>query len=239
LKNSISIFIPAFNEENTIIEVVNDLENFLSFYKFDYEIILLDDASQDSTLEAMRKLSQKSPHVKFYTFEKRQYLGRLLKFGYSVATKEWVMMVAADGQFRARDLSLYIKHQHEAEIITGNRRERYKCYTFPRKVVSKTFNILSRVFFKVPVQDVAWSKLVKRDVLKNIYLKRTAAIVELELLVKALKLGFRIKEIEVPFLIRKKGKSKAFNLALISVSAFSFLMLLVEMFFFSPPKSRR
>lgn len=226
---SISIFIPAFNEESTLSNVVTDLCYYLNNKGIDYEIILIDDASCDGTLNIMRKLSSQDPRIKFIHFSTRQGLGRLMRKGYQIASKEWVMMVSADGQFKADHLDYYISNCDKGDIITGNRVERYKFYPFLRKVVSRSFNLLSRIFFKVPISDVAWSKLVRKNIFRKVRLKRTAAIVELELVVKALFYGYRISEIKVPYIPRTCGESKTFKVPLILNSLLSFAMLLVEM----------
>jgi dolichol-phosphate mannosyltransferase len=227
--NSISIFIPAYNEESTLYDVVIGLSHYLNHSGIDYEIILLDDASDDNTLNVMQELAHQNSRIRVIHFSNRQGLGRLMRKGYQIADKEWVMMISADGQFKASHLDYYLSNSDKGDIIAGNRVERYRLYPFLRKVVSRGFNLLSRLFFRVPIGDVAWSKLVRKDVFEKVRLRKTAAIVELELVVKAMFYGYKISEVKVPYIPRASGKSKAFKVPLLISSFCSFLMLWVEM----------
>lgn len=226
--NSISIFIPAYNEEATLREVVTGISDYLKRRDVEYEILLLNDASSDKTLEIMRELSEQNPEVKYFGFSHRQRLGIMMKKGYELALKDWVMMISADGQFRSEYLSHYIDNFDKADIIAGNRVERYRFYPFSRRVVSRIFNCISRYLFRLSIHDVGWSKMVKKDVLGKINLKRTGAIVELELVVKAFLEGFTICEVEVPCVPRYFGKSKCFHLSQIIFSLLSLFGLFFE-----------
>jgi dolichol-phosphate mannosyltransferase len=228
---SLSIFIPVYNEERTISNVITSLLEYFAREGIDYEILLLDDASQDGSSRIMERFAQENPaRIKHFRFPNRQGLGRLMKTGYKLASKEWVMMISGDGQFLPQHFSLYLAEAQKADIVAGNRSARYQEYSFSRKLVSWVFNLLSKKVFQVPINDIGWSKLVRRRVLEKIRLKTTGAIVELELVVKALAKGFRICEVEVPFLPRRFGSSKSFNLKLLLLSGISLILLLFEMF---------
>ena len=226
--DSISIFIPAYNEEENLSYVCCNILDYLRKNSIDYELLLLNDASSDNTLDIMRMFSSQDYRIKYFNFSTRQGLGKLMKMGYSLATKQWVMMIAGDGQFTVEQLDLYINNSDKAEIIAGYRVERYKYYPFLRRVVSKTYNFLARFFFKIPLNDIGWTKMVKRKVLEKFSLKKSGATIELELVVKALLKNFNVCEIEVPFTPRRFGKSKSFNIKVLFLSTSSILSLFIE-----------
>lgn len=228
---SLSVFIPVYNEEKTISNVITGLLKYFEQEGIEHEILLLDDASQDGSSRIMKRFAQENPsRIKYFPFPKRQGLGRLMKAGYRLASKEWVMMISGDGQFLPQHFSLYLAETQKADIVAGNRSTRYQEYSFVRKLISFVFNLLSKRVFQVPINDIGWSKLVRRRVLEKIELKATGAIVELELVAKALAKGAKICEVEVPFLPRRFGSSKSFNIKILLLSGLSLILLLFEMF---------
>jgi hypothetical protein len=90
------------------------------------------------------------------------------------------------------------------------------------------FNYITRYIFRVPIHDVGWTKMVKKSVIDKIDLKRTGAIVELELIVKAALCGFLVYEVTVPYVSRCSGRSKCFNIGTLISSFISLSILCFE-----------
>jgi len=225
---SISIFIPAYDEELSIKSVVLDLDDCLKKSSIDYEILLLNDASIDNTFFIMEGLSRLNPRIKVLNFNRRQGLAKMMKLGYRAASKEWVMMVSGDGQFQSAHLDYYFAQSGCCDVVCGRRINKYSTYSLSRSCISRVFNLLARLLFAIPVSDVGWSKMIKRRVLDSFKLKCFGAVVELEILVKASIYGFKISEVRVPFVLRDHGKSKIFKPALIMLSALSMIVLFFE-----------
>jgi len=196
--------------------------------RIQYEIIILNDASCDSSLNIMKDLSGQSPNVRYLHFPRRQGLGNMMKKGYELATKEWIAMVSADGQFEPEHFNCYLKYVDTFDIIAGNRVDRCKFYSLSRIIVSKVLNYIARYIFRIPIHDVGWTKIVKKNVLRKINLKRTGAIVELELVVKSILYRFSIHEVAVPYAPRYSGRSKCFNLRILILSSISLVALYFE-----------
>lgn len=93
------------------------------------------------------------------------------------------------------------------------------CYlaSVARKIVSLIFNFIARKVFRTQMRDVGWTKMIKRDILSKINLTKKGAIVELELVAKAVSIGYAIYEVEVPYLQRIYSKSKCFSFTMILV----------------------
>ncbi len=114
------VLIPAFNEEDTLPEVIQQLENFFSHR----QMILADDGSTDKTSKVARQLG-----VRIIRNKNNRGKGHILKSAFTIIIQKfpnikWVMTIDADGQHDPRDIHLFfqtIDHYPEVEIILGKR----------------------------------------------------------------------------------------------------------------------
>lgn len=205
-KTSLSFFLPFYNEEEIIREIVKKTENCLKELERDYEIIIVDDGSEDHTHEIAEKLST-SPKIKTVRHEKNQGYGNALKSGFKHSSNPLVAYMDGDGQFNPREISRFLEEINESDIVVGKRSDRKD--NFSRKIIAKVFNKLNRKIFDTDLKDIDCGfKLVRKETIKDITLK-TDRTVDAELLIKAENSGYSIKQLEVTHLKREKGESEA------------------------------
>lgn len=203
---SISIFLPAYNEEDNIERSVLNSVKVLKEISNDWEVIVVNDASLDRTGEIAEKLSHEIPGVRVIHHEKNTRLGGALRTGFANATKELVFYTDADNPIDMNDLKQVIPAMNEVDFITGFRLNREE--TLKRKVYSRCYNWLIRLLFGLKVKDVNFSfKLVKQEILKKVRLHSMGSFIDAELLIEARKYGFRVKEVGVRYYPRTKGVS--------------------------------
>jgi glycosyltransferase involved in cell wall biosynthesis len=209
---SLSVFFPAYNEEGNIAAMVKQALEVLPKVAEDYEVIVVDDGSQDKTYEIVKWLSEKFTKVRVVTQENLGY-GGAVKRGFSEVKHEWVFYSDADRQFDLSELKKFIPHTENHDLVIGYRTNRAE--GFKRHLLAKALKVWNKVFLGFPLRikdiDCAF-KLIHRDVLKEVLpLLSDGAMVSTELLFKAHRAGFSYEQVGVRHYPRQVGQSTGSN----------------------------
>ena len=149
----ISIIIPAFNEENTIIALLNKVDK-VNIEGVQKEIIVIDDASKDNTLNLLK--NNNKLYSKLIEFKQNKGKGAAVKSGLEKATGDYILFQDADLEYDPND---YIKLlepviRFNADIVIGSRlsapqltRVYYFWHKFGNKFITFVFNILNNTTF--------------------------------------------------------------------------------------------
>src|ERR671918_9146 len=113
---AISIVIPAYNEAQAILEVIQQISDVCNTQKLDYEIIVVDDGSTDQTAEVLHK---KGIHVIRHP-ENRGY-GAAIKTGVLSAQNPWILITDADGTYPIAQIPKLVENMDHYEMIVGAR----------------------------------------------------------------------------------------------------------------------
>ncbi len=195
-KISISVFFPCHNEGENIKKLLTDTAKFLPTIASDYEIIVVDDGSIDSTAEIAKTFSQNNPFVKVVQHQKNMGYGAALRTGFVTSQKDYIFFTDADNQFNITELSKLVPYLKHYDIVAGFRINRKD--NFFRRVNAKSFNLFIRLLFGLKIKDLNCAfKVFKKEVLKNMELKSSGALINAEVLIRALKKGYRMKEVGV------------------------------------------
>ena len=206
---SVSLVIPMFNEELNIEHAVATAREALLRHAGDYEIIIVDDASTDSSPAIVARLASADPNLRVIRHERNRKLGGSLKTGFSAATKELVFYMDADLPFDPEVLGQATRAMWitGADVIAGYRLDR-TIEGLRRTIYSYVYNALIGVLFGWPHRDINFSfKLMKREVLETIALKSQGSLIDAELIVKAKNHGFTIQQIGLDYFPRVLGTS--------------------------------
>lgn len=162
----IAVVLPCHNEADIIEKVVREFYEELNG-KVSFEIVVCEDGSTDGTKDVLRKLSKEIPMKVILGNERKGYAGGL-KDGLKLVEAKYVFFVDADGQHRAADFWKLYALREKYDVVSGWRVKRAD--NFYRRIMSKTFQLLARLFFGLPkLKDItAPFKLVKADVAKKV-----------------------------------------------------------------------
>jgi len=116
MNEAISVIIPAYNEEDGIINVINDLKKVLNNAKIEHEIIVIDDGSKDKTVER----AGTTDAVVVQHLKNRGY-GAALKTGINIAKNELIVITDADNTYPASQIPKMLEHIQEADMVVGSR----------------------------------------------------------------------------------------------------------------------
>ncbi|MFL6290581.1 MAG: glycosyltransferase family 2 protein [Thermoanaerobaculia bacterium] len=205
--SSVSLVIPMFNEELSIEHAIACAVEALE--PFDYEILIVDDASTDRSAEIVRAEMELNPRIRLLQHEVNRKLGGALKTGYGAAQKDVVVYMDADLPFDPEVIGKAMRALHvtRADMIAGYRLDR-TTEGFRRTVYSYLYNTLIGLLFGWPHRDVNFSfKLMRREVLEAIELRSEGSLIDAELIVKARNLGFVIQQLGLDYFPRSRGES--------------------------------
>lgn len=204
-EKSISLFAPAFNEEGNIENFIKKADEVLKSITDDFEIIIVNDGSKDKTREIAEGLKKEFKNLKLVNHEKNKGYGEALKSGFANSKKEIVVFTDSDLQLDVSEISNFLKHIDNYPVVIGYRINRRD--NFLRRFNAFGWKILMRIFLGLKVKDIDCAfKMFKKEVLKEINLKSSSALVSAELLTKIINRGYKIKEIPVNHYPRKEGK---------------------------------
>lgn len=204
----LSVVVPLFNEEPTIAGVLSRLITTLEQLRVAYEIIVVDDCSQDASAEIAANQG-----VKVYTLKQHMGKGCALRAGFAKAKGEIVATLDSDGSHRPEELPLLLApvQDNKADMVIGSR------FSNDKPVSGKTFNAagvrifnsLIRVFTCAAVSDSqSGYRVMKSVVLENLQLSSVGYEIESEMLVKIAAKRFRIMEVPISFEQRTYGRSR-------------------------------
>jgi dTDP-4-amino-4,6-dideoxygalactose transaminase/glycosyltransferase involved in cell wall biosynthesis len=214
-KEGISIFFPAYNEEQNIAKVVSETLKAFKSQSAPFEIIVVNDGSCDKTAEIVQKISQHHPEVRLVNHEVNKGYGQALQTGFAAAKFPIIGYTDGDGQFVISEFVKKLVPQLEkADFVTGARVNRADPAI--RKLNARLWNLLVWFLFGLKVSDVdCGMKVTRREVLERFKLSGNFATICPELLVKAKETGAKISEIPVTHKPRKFGTQTGANLKVI------------------------
>lgn len=196
----LSIIIPAYNEEKIILNTINEVKITMQklLRNIKYEIIVIDDGSEDKTFLEANKAA--SDIVKVFRKE-NEGKGSALKFGFSKSEGKLVTFLDADLDLHPRQLPLFLSYmkRYDADIVVGSKRHPLSKINYPlyRKWLSGIYEFIIKILFNLHLRDTqAGFKLFKRGVLEAVFPKTLCKkfAFDLELLVVAHSKGFKIVE---------------------------------------------
>jgi glycosyltransferase involved in cell wall biosynthesis len=194
--SSLSIVLPCFNEEENVREAVGDAIAAAGACSDQYEVVVVDDGSNDDTVNVLSRLIASDDHVRAIVHERNRGYGEALKSGIRAARMDWVLLADADLQFDLRDLEDFVPLTESADAIWGWRILRQD--TRLRRFSASAWNRLMRALFALPVRDVDCGfKLVRSSILRRFELQTTGAMISTELAVQCSAQGARFAEVGI------------------------------------------
>jgi glycosyltransferase involved in cell wall biosynthesis len=208
---SLSIFMPAFNEEGNIAATIIDAEKAARRISEDYEIIIVNDGSRDRTAEIVKELGKVNRRLKLVNHARNKGYGAAVKTGLKNCKKDWIFFTDSDGQFHYDEIEKFVEASNNADLIMGYRKKRMDPFhrVFVAQVLLKVWNF---VLFGLTVRDVDCAyKLFSKRVRDSVTLKTESAITVSEFIIKTKAAGFRIKQLPVIHYPRLFGEQTGGN----------------------------
>ena len=205
----LSVVMPAYNEENSIEQIVN-----LVLARPEVgELIIVNDASTDKTWEKLQVFKD-NPVVKLINVEKNQGKGAALIRGFSEATKNYVLVQDADFEYSPEDYPIVLAPliAGKADVVYGSR---FMCTPgqvryFGHEMGNKLLTLVSNIFSDIHLSDMETCyKCFKREVIQNLKLTSKRFGIEVEMTAKLAKSRcLRIWDVPITYAPRRYDEGK-------------------------------
>jgi glycosyltransferase involved in cell wall biosynthesis len=187
---SLSVILPAYNEDENIGRVIDDVVEYLGDRLIDYELIVVNDGSSDATKAIVMELAAQNNQIRLINHPHNLGYGAALRSGFDQALHEYIFLTDGDGQFEIRDLNQFLPHIYDAQgkilskIIIGYRAKRAD--VFMRSLNAWMYHLFIQWILGIKVKDIDCAfKLFPKTIYQAIRpIKSDGALFSTELLLK-------------------------------------------------------
>lgn len=165
----LSVIIPLYNEEESLPELVDWIVRVCTAQQYTYEIILVDDGSNDGSWEVIHNLAEKNGHIKGIRFRRNYGKSAALYSGFQAAAGEVVITMDADLQDSPDEIPGLVAMVRDEgyDLVSGWKKKRYD--PISKTIPSKFFNFTARIVTGIKLHDFNCGlKAYRRDVVKSI-----------------------------------------------------------------------
>ena len=214
-KHSLSVIMPAHNEEAAIAGTVHGVVNTLKAWVPDFEVIVVNDGSKDRTRSIVEEIAASDQHVGLINHTVNQGYGAALVSGFEAITKDLVFFMDSDGQFDIADLERFFAFIDEYDAVLGYRIDRQD--TWVRKLNAWGWKMLVRLVFGLRVGDIDCAfKLYPGKFFHEHRLETRGAMINAEILYKFTRAGYTYTQLGVRHLPRRGGRATGAKPAVIA-----------------------
>ncbi len=201
----LSIVVPLFNEEESLMPLTNEIKKALRNINISYEIVFVDDGSTDSSLKILKDICRQDRRFRYFSFRKNYGKSAALQVGFRNVTGDVVITMDADLQDDPNEIPNLIKKLEEGyDLVSGWKKKRYD--PFIKKFSSRFFNFVTRVMSGIKLHDFNCGlKAYRREVTDVI---KVYGELHRYIPVLAGWEGYRVSEIPVQHHPRRYGKTK-------------------------------
>jgi glycosyltransferase involved in cell wall biosynthesis len=206
----LTIVLPCFNEALNVAEAIHEARSAAVWNADEYQIVVVDDGSTDGTAQIAAAVAREVPHVLVVEHGSNRGYGAALASGLRAARMPWVLLTDADRQFDLDQLAQFVPLTADADLVLGWRIARRD--PLHRRANAAAWNWLVERTFDLHVRDVDCAfKLLRREVVEDLPLTSSGAMISTELLVRAQAQGARVRELGVEHRARVAGKQSGAN----------------------------
>jgi len=211
---SISVFFPCYNEQENVGRTVEKAIMVLEKLNADFDVIIVDDGSSDDTGRIADEIAGQNDRVKVVHHRTNLGYGAALQSGFKAATKELVFYTDGDGQFDINEMPPLLRMMEQYDIVSCYRLNRQD--NLIRKINGWCWTKLICLLFGMKIRDIDCAfKLYKREIFDNIKVVSTGALIDAEILARAVRKGYRVTQQGIHHYPRTAGAQTGANLRVI------------------------
>jgi glycosyltransferase involved in cell wall biosynthesis len=218
-KPGLSVFFPAYNDSGTIASLVITALQAARRLTPDFEVIIVNDGSADSTAAIADELARTYPEVRVVHHEWNRGYGGALRSGFAAATRELVFYTDGDAQYDPAEMTLlWEAFDDSVDLVNGYKISRSD--PLHRIIIGRIYHHTVKLLFGLKVRDVDCDfRLLRRSIFSEVSLEKSSGVICLEMMKKIQDAGFRIAEVPVHHYHRAYGRSQFFNFRRLSRTA--------------------
>jgi len=216
--SELSVFLPTYNEEGNIKRSVESALSNAKKIARKYEVmVVLARSSKDNTESIVKGLMRSNKKIRLVYQEADQVgYGFALRLGIANSRYDNIFYTDSDNQYDMKEISKLLPYLKDYDIVYGRRMKRKDA--IGRIVLARIYNTILGILFSTGVRDIDSAfKLYKKKIFEKFKLKYSTGIVDAEIIIKAQRSGFKVKEVDVHHYYRKSGKAmyELFNVGMI------------------------
>lgn len=217
---TLSIVIPAFNEEKTIVKILNKIKGAELPINWDKEILITNDCSTDSTELAIKEYMDKNSEmdISYFKHYKNKGKGSALHTSIEHAKGDYIIIQDADLEYNPEEYSVMLKPVIDgyADVVYGSRflgGKPHRILFFWHSIGNKFLTFLSNMFTNLNLTDMETCyKLFRRDIIQSLDLKEKRFGFEPEVTSKISRISkIRIYEVGISYYGRTFEEGKKIN----------------------------
>lgn len=209
---ALSVIIPGLNEAATIVTVVDEVAAALTAAGVAWELILVNDGSSDRTGALMDRLASDRSGIRVIHHPVSRGVGASYRDGLAVARGDFVTWFPADGENHPPQLVRHFQALAEADVVAPYI-ENPEVRPFGRRLLSRLFQAVVKGTFRIPLRYTNGNAIIRRRLLNGVPLVTDGFLFQAELLVRAVRRGWSVREVPSRLAVRGGGRSKAISLA--------------------------
>ncbi len=210
---TLSILIPVFNEEATLITLLDMVHNADSL-GLEKELIIVDDGSTDNTRAILSELDTAKYNAKIYYHERNQGKGAALRTAQGYAEGDLIMIQDADLEYDPKEYPELLRPLVEgrADVVYGSRLcggKPTRAFKIMHLFGNKFLSLVTNILYNATLTDMETCyKVFKRDIFKKVKIKCDRFDFEPEITAKVLKQGVRLYELPISYYGRDYDEGK-------------------------------
>ncbi len=232
-RRSVSIVIPAFNEEGNIQGAIDSVVTAVSPVVDNYQVIVVDDGSRDHTRAMALEKAKINPKIMVVSNEGNKGFGYSYARGVRLAEMEYVTVFPGDNDMAGDSLAKLVHEIGDTDLVISYMSKTNK-RSFFRRVVSKLFVFIMNTLFCLRLEYYNGAFICRTQVLKTIPIKSVGLATLAECLVRMIKAGYSYKAIYFEHIGRKTDHSKAFKFKSVCAVATTIGILIKDIYFSAP-----
>jgi glycosyltransferase involved in cell wall biosynthesis len=176
----------------------------------DYEVIVVNDGSQDHTSVVLDEMVQRCPELRVITHDRNHGYGAALRSGFMAATKEWVFYTDGDSQYNPLELSRLVAVLVDGvDVVNGYKISRGD--PLYRRIIGRLYHHFTRLVFGFHLRDVDCDfRLIRRSIFERVPLESESGTICVEMVKKFQDAGYIFAEAPVHHFPRPYGSSQFF-----------------------------
>jgi dolichol-phosphate mannosyltransferase len=206
---SLSIVIPALNEQDKITLTVNGLLPACRRHLSQFELILVNDGSTDRTGEVMEELARQDPAIVVIHHTKNQGVGTSYRSGIDRASFDYVTLIPGDNICRADTYEPLFGAIGTADLVLAYRANQEQARRWYRVLISRIYNRVLCDIYKMPIREIQSACVYPTRLAKKIGLQSTGFMYQLELLVQSFRCGCSFTETPLYMIYEGENSSRS------------------------------